>query len=122
MVFFLATSRNSDVAQIFILRNDPDCVAVLFDIIIDGNISRCPFAFLSNNSAISDEEEILFSMHSVFCIEKVEEDIRNGIWCVTLSLTSKDDQQLYTLMSYIRKRIDGPTSWDRLENLMMEYG
>lgn len=119
---FLSTSRDSDVAQLFILQNDPDKVAVLFDIIVDRSRSTHPCAALLKDSAISDEEEILFSMHSVFSIQKVEKDAEKNIWNVTLTLTSKDDPQLHQLTSYLRKTIDASLGWDRLENLMIEIG
>ncbi|CAF1411402.1 unnamed protein product [Rotaria sordida] len=119
---FLSTSENATVAEIFVLRNDPDSVAVLFDIIIDGSMSRCPYAALTRNSAIADEEEILFSMHSVFRIQSIEENMNDGIWRVNLTMTHENDQQLHTLTDYIRKRIEGPTGWNRLENLLMEMG
>jgi tetratricopeptide (TPR) repeat protein len=119
---FLSTSRNADVAEIFVLRNDADSVAVLFDITVDGSISRCPFAVILNESAVGDEEEILFSMQSVFRIQTVEEDVQNAIWRVSLSLTSENDQQLHMLTTYLRNKIDDPSSWNRLENLLIEMG
>ncbi|CAF2976762.1 unnamed protein product [Rotaria sp. Silwood2] len=119
---FLSTSENAAVAEIFVLRNDPDSLAVIFDIIVDGSMSRCPYAALAHNSAIADEEEILFSMHSVFRIQSVEENTDDGIWHVNLAVTQENDQQLHALTDYIRKRIEGPTGWDRLENLLMEMG
>ncbi|CAF1348619.1 unnamed protein product [Rotaria sp. Silwood1] len=119
---FLSTSENAAVAEIFVLRNDPNSVAVLFDIIVDKSMSRCPYASLTHNSAIADEEEILFSMHSVFRIQSIEENMDDGSWRVNLTMTHENDQQLHALTDHIRKRIEGPTGWNRLENLLMEMG
>ena len=48
-------------------------VGVLFQITIDSSISSTPFANVRGVSYFQDEEEILFSMHSIFRIGQIKQ-------------------------------------------------
>jgi hypothetical protein len=59
---------------------------------IDPSILLTPFVSIHDVSAYQTEEEILFSMHSVFRIEQMKEIDRNDrLWQVDLLLTSDND-------------------------------
>jgi hypothetical protein len=65
---------------------------------IDPSISPTPFANVKNVSFFQGEDEILFSMHSVFRIESVKQiDENDRLWQVELTLTGDKDRQLYAL-------------------------
>ena len=50
------------------------------------------------------EEEILFSMHSIFRIGQIEQiDENNRLWQVDLTLTNDNDPQLYALTERMRE-------------------
>ncbi len=120
---FLSTSLNENVSLAFAqksLRNK-DMVGVLFQITIDSSISSTPFAPISTVSAIPNEEEILFSMHTVFRIGQIGQ-IQDRIWRVELTLTSDDDEELKRLTEYIRQETSDLTKWQRLGNLLIKMG
>jgi hypothetical protein len=72
-----------------------DLVGVLFVMKIDPSISATPFANVRNVSYYQREEEILFSMHSVFHIGQVKQIEKNDrLGQVDSTLTSGNDPQL----------------------------
>jgi hypothetical protein len=71
---FLSASLDRAVSLTFgdLNQCDPDLIDVLFEISINPSISSTPFAKVHNDSAYQMEDEILFSMHSIFRIIKIE--------------------------------------------------
>lgn len=122
---FLSTSLDRDVSFMFADSNraNPDIIGILFVINIDPSISLVPFASIKHASEFSDENEILFSMHTVFRVGEVEKlDHTNRLWQVELKLTNDDDQQLRILTDRIRMETAGGKSWLRLGILLMKIG
>jgi len=76
---FLSTSLDQAVSFFFAESNqyNPDLIGVLFAITIDPSISSSPFANIGNVSCYQEEEEILFSMHSVFRIGQMKQIDKN---------------------------------------------
>ncbi len=95
---FLSTSSSEDL----------NLIGILFRIEINPLVTSTPFASLNNISYYSDlENEILFSMHTVFRIGKIQQ-IQNRLWQVQLILTSSDnDEQLQRLTDHIRYETRG---------------
>ena len=120
---FLSTSLNEKVSLQFAQKSlkKPDSVGVLFQITIDPSISSTPFAPIKAVSAIPNEEEILFSMHTVFRIGQINQ-IEDRLWRVELTLTSDDDQELKRLTEYIRQETSNSTKWERLGHLLIKMG
>jgi tetratricopeptide (TPR) repeat protein len=120
---FLSTSLDPDVSLDFVQRtiSTSDKVGVLFVMKINPSISATPFANVKNASSIPGEEEILFSMHSVFRIGQVKqiEKNNNRLWQVDLTLTGDHDPQLQELTKSMQEDTEGPTGWFRLGRLMM---
>jgi hypothetical protein len=110
---FLSTSLDRNVSLVFTESNqsNPDLIGVLFEININPSISSTPFGNIKNVSYFQEEEEILFSMHSVFRIEQVKqiEENNNRLWRVELTLTGDHDPQLQELTKCMRDETDGPT-------------
>ena len=122
---FLSTSKDRNVAFDFAQRMmaTSNLMGVLFVMKIDPAISATPFAKIRDVSAYETEEEILFSMHSVFRIGQVKQLNRNNrLSQVELSLTSDNDPQLLTLTKYMSEQITGSTGWLRLARLMLRLG
>jgi hypothetical protein len=121
---FLSTSLDRDVSLNFARRmiNTSDKVGVLFVMKINPSISATPFANVRNASYFQGEEEILFSMHSVFRIGQVKqiEKNNNRLWQVELTLTGDHDPQLQELTKSMREDTVGPTGWFQLGRLMMK--
>ncbi|CAF1329561.1 unnamed protein product [Rotaria magnacalcarata] len=104
-------------------RFNPDFIGVLSVININPSISSVPFVRIENFSNFSSENEILFSMHTVFRIGAVRKlDDTNRFWQVELKLTSDDDEQLRILTNRIRIETAGAKSWLRLGVLLMKIG
>jgi hypothetical protein len=96
---FLSTSTVEEISMKFArkARNNPDLTAIFFQIQVDPSISSTPFACLDKISYYSGRKrEILFSMHTVFCIDQMKE-VENRLWEVNLTLTRDNDQQLTQL-------------------------
>jgi hypothetical protein len=71
---FLSTSKKRNISLKF-ARNgmsNPDLVGILFVMTIDPSLSSTPFASVANVSFFKNEDEVLFSMHTVFRIGSIE--------------------------------------------------
>ncbi|CAF3559561.1 unnamed protein product, partial [Adineta steineri] len=122
---FLSTSTDKEVSLSFArsASTKPDMVGILFVMSIDPCLESAPFAFIKEVSYFKEEEEILFSMHTVFRVTAVKQlDNNNGLYQVELQLTSDDDQQLRTLTDRIREEAGGSTGWERLGGLLIKIG
>ncbi|CAF1434436.1 unnamed protein product, partial [Rotaria sordida] len=124
---FLSTSTDRTVAIGFIQEGlESKKIGVLFKMNIDRSSasSSAPFARINEHSYFKKENEILFSMHTVFRVHQIEEKKHDGIkfWRVKLTLTNaNDDQQLSTLMESIRQEITG-TGWQKMGTLLRKLG
>ncbi|CAF2636615.1 unnamed protein product [Rotaria sp. Silwood2] len=122
---FLSTSTDEFLSYAFAESNqdNPDLVGVLFEITIDPSIPSTSFAFINSVSQYETEDEVLFSMHTIFRINDITQINNNsGMWRAKLSLTSDNDQDLRLLIDTIREEIAGPTGWDRLGLLLIKLG
>jgi tetratricopeptide (TPR) repeat protein len=122
---FLSTSLDRVVSLAFAEsnQNDPDLIGILFEITINPSISSSTFANIENVSYFKGEEEILFSMHSVFRIGQVKQiDKNNRLWQVDLTLTDDNDPQLQALTEQMREETREWTGWFRLGQLMIKLG
>jgi tetratricopeptide (TPR) repeat protein len=120
---FLSTSLDRAVAFALTesVTSDPDLIGILFEMNIDPSISSTSFANVKSISYFQDEDEILFSMHSVFRIKQVKQiENNNRLWQVELTLTSDHDPQLQELTKSMRDETEGPTGWFRLGRLMIK--
>jgi tetratricopeptide (TPR) repeat protein len=93
---FLSTSLNKDTALQFAKnKSNADDESILLQIEIDTDKLQRPFADVSRLSAFKCEDEILFSMGTVFHIDHVaEKKTSDGIWLVRLSSIDENDKQL----------------------------
>ncbi|CAF1250118.1 unnamed protein product [Adineta steineri] len=122
---FLSTSKTKDVSHRFAqdASNKPDMVSILFIMSIDPCLKPAPFASICEVSYFKEEEEILFSMHTVFRVNAIKQmNKKNQLYQVELQLTSDDDQQLRSLTDWIRKEAGGGTGWQRMGKLLLKIG
>jgi hypothetical protein len=71
---FLSTSKKENITRIYARRamNDSGLIGVVFKMVIDPWVSSTPFALINDVSFFkSSEQEILFSMHTVFRIGNI---------------------------------------------------
>ena len=94
------------------LVKNPDNVGVLFTMIIDPEevsiSSSTPFPLIDHVSAIPTEEEIFFSMHTIFRIGNIQQMKENKrIYEVQLMLTDDNDPQITGLTQRMREELTG---------------
>ncbi|CAF0724815.1 unnamed protein product [Adineta steineri] len=123
---FLSTSKDKDVSLDFAVcaSTELNKVGILFVMFIDPCIKSAPFASITELSYFeAQEEEILFSMHTVFrvgTIKKIENN--NQLYEVELQLTSDHDQELRLLTDRIREEAGSGNGWQRLGSLLLKIG
>ncbi|CAM2719975.1 unnamed protein product [Rotaria socialis] len=125
---FLSTSMEPKVGMEFFeraLQKNHDIVGVNFIMTIDQSkisTSNTPFAMIDEHSAIPSEQEILFTMHTVFRVVEIKQTPKNNrLWEVHLTITDDNDPQLSTLTNRIKQEINGE-GWDRMGKLMLKVG
>lgn len=125
---FLSTTKNRETAIGFAtsaMKKSEDTVGIVFVMTIDpSKISKSttPFAAIDNISAFPSEEEILFTMHTVFrvgAINIVENDSR--LYEVQLTITDVRGQQLASLTHRLQQELVGEGLY-RLAQLIFRLG
>ncbi|CAF0903085.1 unnamed protein product [Adineta steineri] len=122
---FLSTSTNKEVSLGFAqcASTKLDTTGILFIMSIDPSIQSAPFASIKEESYFKEEDEILFSMHTVFRVNAIQHTNNNNqLYQVNLELTSDDDQQLRLLTDRIRQEAVGDSGWERLGRLLLKIG
>jgi tetratricopeptide (TPR) repeat protein len=120
---FLSTSRVREVAHVFAVSSleQTDMVGIHFEMTIDPSISSIPFAAIDELSYYTEEQEILFSMHTVFRIGEIKQiDKNRPLYQVYLKLTADGDQDLRTLAKRIRVAAGHGIGWQRLGQLLLQ--
>jgi tetratricopeptide (TPR) repeat protein len=121
---FLSTSKNRNVSLAFVKESaiDPGIVGICFVMKIDPSASSTPFADIRHVSVFEGEDEILFSMHSVFRINDIKPlGNNNRLWEVNLTLTSDNDPELHALTKHIRNEtFPHKEGWYRLGGLLLK--
>jgi hypothetical protein len=98
---FLSATQKEDVAIPFSgdgTTTHSDEVSVIYEMLIDTDIRSTPYAKIKSTKP--DEEEILFSMGSVFQIGNVDE-LRSKVYRVKLTMVHKEDQLWNKLTSHL---------------------
>ena len=123
---FLSTSMDRRVSLDFArnMLNQYELVGILFVMTIDPSIQSTSFANIADLGCYEAEEEILFSMHSVFRIGQMRKiDENEQLWQVDLTLTGDQDPQLHGLTQHIREEtFPEAEGWYRLGGLLEKLG
>ncbi|CAF1118891.1 unnamed protein product [Adineta steineri] len=100
-----------------------DMVGIFFKMLIDPRVESVPFASINTISYFPGEDEILFSMHTIFRVGAIKQmDSNNQLYQIELQLTSDDDRQLRLLTDRIREDVVGENGWERLGDLLLKIG
>ncbi|CAF1469538.1 unnamed protein product [Adineta steineri] len=121
---FLSTTTNSIEAVWYTeyAEVDPQVTGIIFQMEVEPSSSTVSFVSLSDvNDTPFCENEILFSMHTVFRVDEVEQLAHNQ-WSVNLTMTGVTDDQLQRLAEHLRKEIQGSNPLDRLGKLLIKMG
>ncbi|CAF0793340.1 unnamed protein product [Adineta steineri] len=123
---FLSTSKNRNISLNFaqLAATNPDLIGILFVMSINPTDSTTPFAFVTDVSYFHTEDEVLFSMHTVFRVGDIQPiDGNNHCYQVNLTLTNDNDQDLRTLTDRIRQEtFPDSKGWYRLGLLLIKMG
>ncbi|CAF4166668.1 unnamed protein product, partial [Adineta steineri] len=121
---FLSTSKDRNTSLRFVqdATLNSDQVGVLFIMKINPGESTTPFASIPSISDFEEEEEVLFSMHSVFRIQDIKQmDGNNRLYEVNLTLTADNDPELNRLTDYIRQEsYPDEEGWYRLGSVLIK--
>ncbi|CAF1184274.1 unnamed protein product [Didymodactylos carnosus] len=121
---FLSTSTNRAIAVQLAQQsmNHNGVISVLFE--MDIQVQKCisPFAAIEELSAVKTENEILFSIGTVFRIESVEKQDFTNIWNIKLALTGEEDKELKTLTNQIRQEVRSESKLNSLGRLLQKMG
>jgi tetratricopeptide (TPR) repeat protein len=121
----LSTSQDRSISLDFARHAlaAPNSYGVLFQMTINPAKLSVPFASVREVGYSSDDNEILFSMHTIFRIGEIKQiDKNDRLWQVELTFTSDIDPRFYALTDHIRQEIDGPTKWHRLGKYLLKLG
>ena len=121
---FLSTSFDRDISSVFAVSvsDVTALIPILFHITVDTSTSTTPFACIDNFSYYPHEKEILFSMHTVFRIGEIAQDIEHqSLYKIELTLTDENDPQLTGLTQRMREELRG-AGWHRMGQLMLRVG
>lgn len=108
---FLSTSFKRDVCLFMLANGDDSRRRALFEINLDPTTTARskPLADITNESAIQDEEEVLFMLGSIFRINHVfQQD--DGVWIIQMSLCTDDDHELKPLFQHLKCSIENCAS------------
>ncbi|UJR35672.1 hypothetical protein I4U23_028422 [Adineta vaga] len=127
-ISFVASGKNNEkdlpLCYAQSAATNPDLMGIFFVMIIDPKQSKTAFASIRGLSAIPGEDEVLFSMNSVFRIHSINQmDENNKLFEVILKLTGDNDQDLGALTSYIREEsFPDAEGWVRLGLVLIQLG
>jgi tetratricopeptide (TPR) repeat protein len=124
---FLSTSKTRNVSLSFAQSalTDPNSVGILFVMTIDPSQSTTPFASINHVSYFKDkEDEVLFSMHTVFRINDIKPMNENHrLVQVDLTLTGDNDEDLRILSDRIREEtVANAEGWYKLGFMLIKMG
>ncbi|CAF4972402.1 unnamed protein product, partial [Rotaria magnacalcarata] len=109
---FLSTSKDQDTSRGFAESNSSrsDTVGVLFQISVHLMAFSTPFGSVAHLSNFKSEEEILFSMHTVFRVGEIKQEFTGSpVWTIQLTLTDNNDPQLAAITQCMREETQGST-------------
>ncbi|CAF1032712.1 unnamed protein product [Adineta ricciae] len=123
---FLSTSKTRRLAVEFAQGaiTDPELVGIIFIMRVDPTQSKIPFASVEDVGCFPAENEVLFSMHTIFLVDDINPmDGNDRIHEVNLTLTNSDDNDLNVLTDQIRQETDPQANeWYRLGLLLLRLG
>ncbi|CAF1030110.1 unnamed protein product [Adineta steineri] len=123
---FLSTSTVRKVSLGFAQNAtiNPDQIGILFIMKVNPAQSTTPFASIAGISDFEGEEEVLFSMHSIFRIQDIKLTSGNDrLYEVNLTLTADNDPELSRLTDYIRQEsFPDAEGWYRLGLVLRNIG
>ncbi|CAF3603234.1 unnamed protein product [Rotaria sp. Silwood1] len=123
---FLSTSVDMHEALSFldysIIQDNLQPVLIIID--ADPNIKGIkPFANIANKSYFTDEQEVLFTLGSVFQINNIHYSNNNHLWIINMILCSDYDHKLKPIFDYMKNEYgDGETGLLTFGRVLRQMG
>ncbi|CAF1540222.1 unnamed protein product [Adineta ricciae] len=122
--FFSATNNSSKALSILINTNvSEDFQRVMFDIDADpGRSTKQLFADISGYSHLTAELEVIFTLGSIFRVNKISHG-ENQIWTISMTLLDDDEPELKKVHAHIqRENGNGETNLQMLGKILWKIG
>ncbi|CAF3678604.1 unnamed protein product [Rotaria socialis] len=121
---FFSTSRNRSTAVHFARSSSTadNLHRILFEIEINPRLQTKAFADIAHISYLQNEDEVLIMLGALFRIETVDEDKKEGMWVIRVSLASEEDFKLKETFSYMKHTIGDDTDLDSLGKILYQMG
>lgn len=119
---FLSTSIQRDTSFAFaqVAARMENTVGILFIMNIDPKLASTPFAKVNGVSYFPRENEIIFSMHTIFRVDKIEPvESCSNLFTVYLSSTAEVDKELHHLTQAIEREFNSK-GWDPLAKMLIK--
>ncbi|CAF3386466.1 unnamed protein product [Rotaria sp. Silwood2] len=118
---FLSTTTQSNVALMYSGNGEsrPLFESVLFEIEIEKSYSTEPFADICPVSFFQNENEILFTIGSIFQINSLYE-LTQAIWLIQLSLVTYTDEDTGRLAQFLRESINSKPTLKDLNDIFLQ--
>ena len=119
---FLSTSKSRSVSFNFARKSSTrdNVVGILFVLTVDPTLRSAVFADIDKESFFQRENEMLFSMHTVFRIgDAVELDKGRRLFEAQLTLTRDEDGELRRVTDLMAKGNEAQAGWERLAQVLL---
>ncbi|CAF4670888.1 unnamed protein product [Rotaria sp. Silwood1] len=116
-----SSNKSSSIASRFGIDGTRDNPTVIFTNSIDDHIHDQLYALIENSSHFSHEEEILFSIGTIFRIENVE-PMNDTVWSIELKLYNRHNLELKQLMISFEEEIGKTSTLFDLGNIFFYMG
>ncbi|CAF1033781.1 unnamed protein product [Didymodactylos carnosus] len=123
---FLSTTTDSNVAEMFTGYGEVDLerkVSILFEINIDLEIKKYPFIEIEH-SEMQYENEVLFSINTIFEIKLIDYNEEKKFWCIHLILSTKAsiNEKIDQLMEHYLETMSRNVTATTLAKFLAEMG
>ncbi|CAF4193395.1 unnamed protein product [Didymodactylos carnosus] len=121
---FLSTSTQEAVAMRYARSSldRSDITSVLFEMMVDTDKCRQPFANIKTVSTFDTENEILFSVGTVFRIISIKKLRKEDVWNIHLELTGDEDIEKSILKNHIKRELGESNNLNTWGMLLIRMG
>ena len=120
---FFSTTLEKDLAIVYAGESNDaeDLISMVFEITIPSHLSHAALSDIQHLSNYGGgEQEVLFTIGSIFRIDSIELlTSYERVYCVHLTFTDDEDQQLLRLTSYFRSELADLKGYDKLTQLLV---
>lgn len=125
---FLCTTKTKETTAKVVRRamnKNPAIYGIIFILTIDPkkiSTSKTPYALIDGYSAIPSEQEILFTMYTVFRVVDIKQTTKNTrLWEVELAIRADNDLETIAYSNRLKEETDGH-GWFRMGALLLKVG